>query len=251
MTGNKKKVKRFLVLSFLGLILINFALVSAYIVLTKYGSLTLNPGEKYIVNIPFVGPSNYPMICGKAEQTDGTALKNISVIVKYYNNETILARSASGSDGKYCVTLPEITSDKKFDIYLEYDNITSSGDSLILADNNYQLDFEDNKVYSKSFDEYVFLTGNIVNEDARIEDGRFEIKLAYKESSGWKYNFGDYEKYLVNIEPNDVYVVPNEEFNVSWKIPDDAEIGEYKFLFKSSFNAVEKTNQAIFFNITE
>lgn len=244
-----QKLVAFLTLSLLGLLLINITLIGAYIILTKYGSMTLDPGEKYTVNIPFSGTSNFPVICGKAEQSDGSALKNISVIIKYYNNETELARNTTGSDGKYCVTLPEITSSKKFDVYLEYDNETSEGDPLILGSNNYDLNFENYKVYSKSSDEYAFLIGNITNDDARVENGRFEAKVGYKDGT-WKYIFGDYEKYLVNINPNEIYQLPNEEVNISWKIPSDAQLGEYKFLFKTSFNGVEKISQSIYFNIT-
>lgn len=245
-----KRLFAFLTLSVLGLLLINITLIGAYIVLTKYGSMTLNPGEKYTVNIPFSGPSNNPVICGKAELNDGSALKNITVIVKYYNNETEIARNTTGTDGKYCITLPEIESSKKFDVYLEYDNETSTGEDLLLGDNDYDLDFENYKVYSKSSDDFVFLTGNITNEDAKIENGRFEVKVGYKDGT-WKYLFGDYEKYLVNISPHEGYQLPNEDVSISWEIPSDAQVGEYKFLFKTSFNGVEKTSQSVYFNITD
>ena len=249
MQDKHKKLTLVLALSLIGLLLVNLTIVGAYQLLNSYGSVTLNPGEKYTVNIPFVGPSNAAMICGTAEQTDGTLLKDITVIVKYDGNESILGRNVTGSNGKYCVTLPEIkTSTKKFDIYLEYDNSTSDGE-ITLADNGYTLNFENNKVYRKSVDQYVTLTGTITNEYALVENGRFEIKVGYKDGT-WKYPFGDYEKYFVNINPNEVYELPNEEVNISWEIPEDALPGEYKFLYKTSFNAVEKTSQYVYFNIT-
>jgi len=251
-----KRVKKFLILSFLGLILINFTFASALSIFTNYGSLTLNPGEKYIVNIPFIGPSRSPIICGIAQQTDGiTPLKNILVIVKYSKNDTLLAKNITGSDGKYCITLPEITSNKKFDIYLEYDNITSSGDSITLASNDYDLNFDNDKIYNKSSDEYVFLTGNITNEDAGIENGRIEIKLGSCKTTcqgtrgTYDYTkFGGNKKYFVNIAPNEIYQVPNDELNVSWDIS-DLEPNRYKIIIKTSFNGKEKSRN-IFFNIT-
>lgn len=246
----KKKVFMFVGFSILALILINVTLIGAYVVFTKYGSMTLNPWERYTVNIPFKGASTNPVVCGKAEMNDGSALKNVTVIAKYYNNETELVRNTTGSDGRYCITLPEITSSKKFDIYLEYDNISSSGEEIFLGDNNYEISFEDYLVYDKSSDNYAFIRGNITNKDARVENGRFEAKVGYKDGT-WKYLFGDYEKYLINISPNEIYELPNGDVEIKWEIPDDAEPGEYKFLFKTSFNGVEKISQSIYFNITD
>ena len=250
----RKKMTLFLMLSFFGLLLLNFAFISAYILLIKYGSLTLNPGEKYIVNIPFIGLSKNPTICGTAEQTDGTPLSNINVTVKYNSNQSIVRETNTGTDGKYCITLPNMSSSKKFDVYVQYDTITSDGNPIVLASNSYTLNFDNNRIYSKSLNKYVTLTGSISNEDARIENGRFEIEMGRKKvnSTNYDYNsFGGYQKYFVNIEPNEVYDIPNSELNVSWKIPDDALVGEYKFLYKTSFNAKEKISQSVFFNITE
>jgi hypothetical protein len=234
---------------------LNITFIGAYILLTKYGSLTLSPGEKYTVNIPFIGSSKMPTICGTAEQTDGTLIKNVTVIVKYSNSNTTLAQNITGTNGKYCITLPEVNSSNNdnFDIYLQYDNITSTGEELVLGSNDYTLNFENNKVYNKSFDEYVFLTGNITNEDVRIENGRFEIKIGYREGTSGSFSyFGDYERYNININSNEIYSVPNEELNVSWKIPNDASTtGQYKFYFMTSFNGVEKTAQSVYFNITD
>ncbi len=250
---NKKGLRKFLILSFLGIIVLNITIIGASIFLQNYGKFNLNPGENYIVNIPFIGDkATMQTICGKAEQTDGTALKDITVILKY-KNETEANRSTTGSDGEYCISIPRLESKQEFTIYLEYENETEEG-NLTLADHNYDLDFEEDKTYSKSIDEFATLIGNITNEYAQIENGRFEIKIGYndKDESGnhWKYLYGDYEKYFVNIAPTEIYSIPNEELNVSWKIPEDASPGEYKFLIKTSFNAEEKS-QSVYFNITE
>jgi hypothetical protein len=243
----EKRVKKFLILSFLGLLLINLALVSAYILFTKYGSLTLNPGEKYVVNIPFIGPSNSPTICGTAQQNDGTLLKNITVVLKSYNSNTTIAQNTTNSDGKYCITLTGMNSSQKFDVYIQYDNQT-----IILGSNDYTLSFGNNLIYSKSINDFVYLTGNITNRDARIENGRFEINLKYNETGKFTNSeeIFDYQKYFLNIEPNEIYSVPNDELNVSWEIPNDAKIGMYKFYIKTSFNGKERTSN-IYFNITE
>jgi hypothetical protein len=241
-----QKLTLFLTLAILGLLLLDITLIGAYVLFTQYGSLTLSPGEKYTVNIPFVGPSKNPMICGKAEQTDGTALEGIKIIANYSNN-TFAGEATTDDNGRYCITLPEITTlTKTYNIYLEYDNST-----LTLANHDYDLDFENNRIYSKGSNEYVFLTGNITNEYAEIENGRFEINLQYwPVNSSERYEIFDYRKYSVNISSNEIYEVPNSELNVSWQIPSDAEIGTYKFYIKTSFNAKERTSN-IYFNITE
>ncbi|MEK6906040.1 MAG: hypothetical protein AABW81_00270 [Nanoarchaeota archaeon] len=64
-----KRVHEFLIFSFIGILAVNLALLSAYTIFEKYGSVTLGSGEGYIVNIPFIGSSNSPMICGKAQKT--------------------------------------------------------------------------------------------------------------------------------------------------------------------------------------
>lgn len=251
----KKEVGKFLLLSFGSLVLLNITLIGASIILQNYGGkFTLNPGENYIVNIPFIGNKLVNQtICGKAEQTDGTALKNIGVILKYENG-TEVTNSTTGSDGKYCIEIPRLESSKKFYISLNYENQTSEG-NLTLADHSYDLKFEDDLVYSKETDKYAILVGNITNEYAKVEEGRFEIKVGYNEkkpdgNNSWKYIFGDYEKYFINMGANENYGVPNEELNISWEIPNDASPGEYKFLIKTSFNAQEKST-SVFFNITE
>ncbi|MBI3622990.1 hypothetical protein HY212_02835 [Candidatus Pacearchaeota archaeon] len=238
-----KKLRNFLILSFLVLLLINIQLISALFLLLKFGSLTLNSGEKYTVNIPFLGPSKSPIVCGKAQQTDGVLLENINVTVKYKGKAEILAQNITKKDGKFCVTLPEINKSAQFDIYVGYDNST-----LTLGNNDYDLNFDNNKVYSKSTDNYVFLSGNIANKDAAIENGRFEIKMGHRVNGTWKYTFGDYQKYSLNIDPNQIYEVPSDELNFTWNTA-DLEAGEYKFLIKTSFNSQEYT-PSVFFNIT-
>jgi hypothetical protein len=251
----KREVGKFLIISLSSLVLLNFAIIGASIAFQNYGRLTLNPGEDYIVNIPFIGNKPaFQTICGKAEQTDGTALKNISVILREYNTNTTIAQDITGSDGKYCITLPRLTSSEKFDIYLEYES-EIDGENLTLADHGYELNFEDGRVYSKGSDTYATLIGNITNEYAKIENGRFEIKVGYNDkkpdgNNSWKYIFGDYEKYFININSNEIYEIPNEELDISWEIPYDASPGEYKFLIRTSFNAIETSN-SVYFNITE
>ena len=131
----------FLTFSVLGLLLLNLTVISAYLILIKFGDVTLNPGEKYILNIPFLGPSKSPLICGTAQQTDGTPLKNVSIIVEYKSNQTKAGEATTDSNGEYCITLPEIKSSNKFDIFIKYDNVSSSGAPLVLASNDYSLNF--------------------------------------------------------------------------------------------------------------
>jgi hypothetical protein len=251
----KREVGKFLLISLSGLVLLNITIIGASIAFQNYGRLTLNPGENYTINIPFIGnKQTFQTICGKAEQTDGTALKNISVILKEYNSNETIAENTTGSDGKYCITIPRLSSSTKFDIYLEYENDTGE-ENLTLADHDYYLNFDDDKNYSKAIDDYVILTGDITNEYAKVENGRFEIKVAYNdkepgENNSWEYIFGDFEKYFINIGSNETYELPNEEVNISWQIPYDASPGEYKFYIKTSFNAEEKSKY-VFFNIEE
>ncbi|MEM3112793.1 MAG: hypothetical protein QXI33_00005, partial [Candidatus Pacearchaeota archaeon] len=173
---------------------------------------------------------------------------NVSIIAKDPNNEAIITQNTTKKDGKFCISLPEINKSSLFDIYIEYDDTT-----LVLGSNDYKLNFDNNKVYSKSLDNYVFLSGNIENKDALIENGRFEIKMGQRINGTWKYIYGDYQKFLLNIEPNEIYKVPNEELNFSWKT-NELEVGEYKFLLKTSFNGKEYPSScskcSIFFNIT-
>ena len=244
-----KAVSKFLVLSLMGLLLINLTFVNAYWIFGKYfGSVTLNPGEHYIVNIPFIGPSKSPTICGEAEQNDGTPLPDIKVIANYSSNHSKAGEATTNSNGEYCIILQEIKGSEKFDISLEYNDVTSNGDQISLGSNDYDLNFDNNKIYHKNSDKYVSLSGNITNEDAKIENGRFEIKLDYGNTGNWTSIF-DYKKYSVNIDSNQVSSIPNNDLNISWAIPNDAQIGKYKFYIKTSFNAKDHSS-TIYFNIT-
>src|SRR3989344_8673287 len=245
--NGKTELKEFLIISIICLLLINISLVSAYI-MVKYGTITLSPGEKYTINIPFFGASKSPVICGKAETTSGEFLQGVNVSV-YYNSD-LVNKSITNSKGEYCIYLPEITSKKTYDIFIEYNNQTSTGDFIQLASNDYTLDFDNNLLFSKLSNKYAILKGSIINKDAKIENGRFEINLQYYENSTWKEIF-DYQKYFVNIDPQGTYDTPNSELNVSWQIPSDAKIGRYKFYIKPSFNAREKTAVNVYFNVTE
>lgn len=246
------RVRDFLILSFLVIGLINFTFISAYLVFSQYGSVTLNPGEKYTINIPFFDDipsfeeSKSPVICGKAETTSGEALQGVNVSV--YFNTTLINKSTTDSNGKYCISLPEITSSKKYNIFIEHNNQTNTGSPIQLASNDYYLDFDNNLVFSKISDRYAVLQGAIDNEDAEIDNGRVEVNLKYYENSTWKEIF-DYQKYFVNIDSREVYDVPSDELNVSWQIPNDAKVGRYKFYIKTSFNAKERTKD-VYFNIT-
>lgn len=243
------KVRDFLILSFLGILIINITLISAYVIITKYGTVTLNPGEKYTINIPFFGTSKSPEICGKAQKTTGEALQGVNVSVYYYKNNSLINKNTTDSKGKYCISLPEIKSSEKYDIFIEYENSTDN--PLQLASNDYTLGFDNNKIFNKSIDKYAVLSGTIENEDAEIENGRFEVNLKYYPTNlSERFDIFDYQKYFVNLEPREIYEVPSTELNVSWQIPIDAKIGRYKFYIKTSFNAKERTKD-IYFNITE
>ncbi len=241
------KLGNFLILSFLVLLWINFSLVSAYLALTKFGSATLDYGEKYTLNIPFIGPAKSPLVCGKAQQTGGIPIENITIFVRHYNNDTTIAQNKSGNDGRFCITLPEINKSTKFDFYVEYDNAT-----LILGSNDYQMNFKNNLVYDRNTNRYIALSGNITNGDAPVESGRFEVKMGQKISGQWKYIYGDYQNYYINIPSNDIYTFPSEELNFSQDIS-ELDNGEYKLLIKTSFNGKEYSGCSkcsVLFNIT-
>jgi hypothetical protein len=250
-----KKVYAFLSLSVLSLLLLNLTFVGSYLILTNWGSLTLNPGENYTLNFPFSSPLEYSRICGTAEKKDGTPVSNVEVFVKYKSNSSLVGSNMTNNQGKYCIFISEMEEKTSFDIFVEYDNDSIDG-PLSLLTNDYSFQFENNLVYNKSEQDRVFVVGNITNQDARIENGRFEIKVGYNEkkedgTNNWKYLFGDYELYSINISPNSIYSFPNSIKNISWEIPQNALPGEYKFLYKSSFNAKEKLSQSIFFEIVE
>jgi hypothetical protein len=222
--------------------------ISAYLLIVKYGSMTLTPGENYIVNIPFNSiheEVKYQIVCGTAEKENGNPVEDVKVKINSSSDKN-LGENTTNAEGKYCITLPDITSkNKKYDVYVEQEDET-----LEIGSNDYELDFDEDLSYSKSIDNYAILKGKIINEDARIENGRIEVKVGHKVGTSWKYLFGDYQKYYVNIEPGDTYEIPNEDVNILWEIPSDAEAGEYKFLVKTSFNAEEKNSITVLFSLT-
>jgi hypothetical protein len=241
----KEKIKSFMILSVLILLFVNLTLISGYILITKYGSMTLSPGEKYIVNIPFIPTpettTKSPIVCGTAEENDGTPVKDVEVRITYSTaNTTILGENITDEEGKYCITLPEITSDKTYNVYLEYDNETSSS-QITLGNNDYSLNFENNINYSKASNTSVYLTGYISNKDAKVENGRLEITLSRCEGETNTCNsIIDNKKYSINIDSNEVYHVPNPELDYSWPIS-SAETGKYKMYVEASFNAQDHT----------
>ncbi len=241
----KKKNKRRIVFAVVGIIIISIVM-GAWVYEKYFGTVLLNPGEQYTVNIPFIGASNNPIISGKAIDATGKAVKDINVTVKYKGNETVLAWNVTDKEGYYKIVLPEIKTAKSYNVYVgNYDNST-----LTLGSNDYTLNFNDSKIYNKSVDYYAVLEGTIKNKDTNIEDGRIDVNLKYYNESkpGWVEIF-DYKRYYVNVVPNSDYGFPNDEFNVSWEIPGDAATGKYKFYIKTSFNAKEST-KTINFNIT-
>lgn len=243
---DKKKRSKIILLMLLCFLLVNLTAISGYVFSKNYGSLHLINGEKYIVNIPFIRASGgepvnatkYPIICGTAEDDNGNAIEDVEVRVTYVNNDIILGQNTTNEKGEYCIVLPEISSRQEYEIYLEYDNETFSED-IILGSNDYELDFENGRNYTKSSDKYFFLEGTIYNEDARIENGMIEIRLSQRVNGTWRYPFGDYKRYYINVSERDEYNL-NSASNVSWEIPSNAEPGEYKFLVRTSFNALEK-----------
>ena len=84
-------MKKFLILSVLGLLLVNLTFISATILVLKYGRVTLNPGEKYTVNIPFLGLSKSSQICGTAQTTSGKELSGVTINVYYKGENNILS----------------------------------------------------------------------------------------------------------------------------------------------------------------
>jgi hypothetical protein len=243
---NRQKLVSVLILSILGLILLNFSLISAYVILANYGKISLDPGEKYIMNIPFIGSSKSPSVCGTALKTDGTPVENVTVSIKLSGSDATEGSDVSDRNGRYCIDLPEITkSNVDYSVYLDYDN-----ESLILGDNDYDMHFDNNKIIDRNINHNVILSGEIKNYDAEVENGRFEVKVGHKVNSTWKYDLGDYQLFRINMEPREVYNFPNDEFNFSWQIPSDATDGAYKFLIKTSFNGKEYESQSVFFNIT-
>lgn len=228
--------------------MLNFTFISAIIITSQYGSVTLSPGEKYIMNIPFLGLSKISMICGKAQTTSGKPVKGVNVSVFYQNN--LVNKSTTNSKGEYCVTLPEVTSIRTYKVQVDYEEEQKDGENITLASNDYTVRLVNNLTFSKSLDKVAFLQGTIENKNAPIENGRFEAKVRRYDGNSWKDVYA-YKKYFLNIDPLEVYEIPNSEFNVSWEIPEDAELGRYQFYVRTSFNGKEKQQMKADFEIVE
>jgi|GEM_PF-2283801 len=242
------RLRKIILLSSLLIVAVNLPLISAYIVISGFGNgFTLYPGEDYIINIPFTSNSNsLTKVCGKTSLTNGTPLRDVNVTLLYADNGHEFGMEKTNTDGEFCFNV--YTSDNEtFDVNVSYDNST-----MTLGNNDYDFNFDDYQLYNKSTDSFIVLTGNITNYDAIVEDGRFEIKLRYKGNGTWTTTGRDvspYYKYYLNIGRNEVYNIPNNELNFSWST-NGLDIGEYKFLIKSSFNGEQKTSVDFFFNIT-
>jgi len=55
---------------------------------------------------------------------------------------------------------------------------------------------------------------------------------------------------VVNIDPDEIYLVPTSELNSSWAIDSNTLTGRYKYYIKASFNGQEHTKD-IYFNVTD
>jgi hypothetical protein len=246
--NKKRKVKLFVILGILGVLFLNLALISGYILINSYGNMHLKPGEEYTVNIPFKLFKS-AIVHGTALANDGTPLSGIKVIVNNSDN-SIIGEDTTDSNGKYEITLPKTSEEEQVYVYLEYNNESPSLSNLALASNDYTPDFKNNLNYSRSSDNHVYLNGKITNKDAEVKDGRFEITLSSCEGETASCDeVLANEKYSVNIKPDEVYITPNSEMDFSWPIASDTEIGKYKIYTKASFNGQEHTS-TVYFHIT-
>jgi hypothetical protein len=248
--NKKRKLKLFIVLGILSLLVINLTIISGYILINSYGKMYLNPGEEYTVNIPFKLFQS-PVVSGKAQQLDGTPISGVKVIVNDSDN-SILGEDTTNSNGEYSITLPKISERKQFSVFIEYDNETSGGDSIALGEHEYSYKFDNYLNYSRSTDDSVTLTGTIENEEAKIEDGRIEISLRKCTGETTSCNeVLDTETYHVNIDPLNIYQIPSNEIDYSWQINSGTETGKYKIEITMSFNGKETTpTSMVYFHIT-
>jgi|WetSurMetagenome_2_1015567.scaffolds.fasta_scaffold214638_2 hypothetical protein len=245
--NKKRKIRLFIILGILGVLFLNLALISGYILINSYGKMNLNPGEKYIINIPFKIFQS-PVVSGKAQQTDGTPISGIKVIVNDSDN-AVIGEGTTNSNGEYSITLPKISEEEQVYVYLQYDNASPSLSNLALASNDYNPDFKNNLNYSKGSDNSVYLNGKITNRDAEVNDGRFKVTLSScQEETTTCDNIIETKQYALNIKPGEVYVIPNKEMDYSWPITGSTDTGKYKIYTEASFNGKEHTS-TIYFHI--
>jgi len=243
--NKKRKIKLFVILGILGVLFLNLALISGYILINSYGKMNLNPGERYIVNIPFKIFQS-PIVSGIAQQTDGTPISGIKVIVNDSDN-SVIGEDTTDSNGEYSITLPKISEEEQVYVYLQYDNSSPSLSNLALANNEYTPDFDNNLNYSKASDNFVRLKGKITNKDAEVNDGRFKVTLSSCQGETTNCDsIIEIKQYTLNIKPSEVYITPNSEMDFSWSITSDTEIGKYKIYTQASFNGQEHTSTVYF-----
>ena len=243
--NKKRKIKLFIIFGILGILFINIAMISGYILINYYGKMNLNPGEKYTVNIPFKLFQS-PIVSGKAQQADGTPISGVKVIINDSDN-SILGQDTTNSNGEYSITLPKTSEEEQVYVYLQYDNGSAQLSNLMIGNNDFTPDFDNNLNYSKSSDNHVYLSGKITNKDAKIEDGRFEITLSKCDGETTSCSeVLDNAKYIVNINSNAVYIVPNSGMDYSWPITGSTDIGKYKIYVQESYNGQEHTSTVYF-----
>jgi hypothetical protein len=173
----KKKNKRIMVFAVVGIIIIS--IVMQHIFITNMDMYIISRRTLYY-KYSFCWASNNPIIDGYAKYTNGTPIKNINVTVKYKGNDTVLKWNLTDEKGYYKIILPAIKANKRYEVYVGYDNGTDTT-NLILASHNYALNlYTEKKVYNKSTDAVVIMMGTIENEYARIERGRMDVNLKYK-----------------------------------------------------------------------
>lgn len=247
--NKKRKIKLFVILGILGVLFLNLALISGYILINSYGNMHLNPGEEYTVNIPFKLFKS-AIVHGTALANDGTPLSGIKVIVNNSDN-SISGEDTTNSNGEYSITLPQMSDKKQFSVYLEYNNQTAKGDPIALGDHEYSYEFDNYVNYSKNTDDEATLVGTIENEEAKIEDGRIEISLRKCTGETTSCNdILDTKIYHVNINPLESYSIPSKEIDYSWSIGSDTETGKYKIQITMSFNSKETTpTSMVYFHI--
>jgi hypothetical protein len=245
--NKKRKIKLFVILGILGVLFLNLALISGYIIINSYGKMNLNPGERYTVNIPFKIFQS-PIVSGKAQQTDGTPISGVKVIINNSDN-TIVGEDTTDSSGEYSITLPKTSEEEQVYVYLQYDNGSAPLNNLMIGSNDYTYTFNDAN-YSKSKDNYIELTGKITNKDAEIEDGRMIVTLkSCEEETNNCDTVIDTKTEYVNIASLKVYNIPNKDVQFRWDI-DNLAIGKYQLEVSMSFNGKEKGSEANYIHVT-